>query len=187
MDAVRDASGSVEKWCSFFKFPKAVLLAPPRGGQAISKKRSQADLLLDRIRRWPTEKDSLWDEVKRRAGIAESKCSSQSVLPNEKEHSIQAAAVAALRDGDVQKALRIITDAPLAPKNESTLLELRKLHPLGKPLVLTRCTKRKPFVKNWSRQHSAHSVLVPLLGSSGTALFCFNSALALIQLPSCTR
>ena len=102
-------------------FPKAILMAPPRGGHHISKKQSQADLCMDRIRRWPSEREKLWQVVKIRAGNIESKSSARGQLSNEKEHSIQAAAVAALRDGDVQKALRIITDAPLAPKSaEST-------------------------------------------------------------------
>ena len=43
--------------------------------------------------------------------------------------------MAALRIGDVHKALRILNDAPLAPKNEATLIELRKLHPQGSPPV----------------------------------------------------
>ena len=110
-------------------------MAPPRGGRFVSKKQSQADLFLDRLRRWPTDQGQLWEDVKFRAAIIESKGerTQPSSSQSEKEHSIQAAAVAALRDGDVHKALRIITDAPLAPKNEATLAELRKLHPAGNP------------------------------------------------------
>ena len=42
---------------------------------------------------------------------------------------VEVAAVAALRLGDVRKALRILSAAPLAPKTEATLAELRRLHP----------------------------------------------------------
>ena len=41
--------------------------------------------------------------------------------------------MAALRIGDVSKALRLLNSAPIAPKTEETLKCLKKLHPQGKP------------------------------------------------------
>jgi hypothetical protein len=64
-------SGSLSAWAAFFMFPKAVLFAPPRGGKRFSKKRSMADLLLDRISKW----SELWNEVKLRAVVVEVKSS----------------------------------------------------------------------------------------------------------------
>jgi len=52
-------------------------------------------------------------------------------LEEKEKQSVEKAAVAALRIGDVSKALRILNAAPLAPKNEATFNELVKLHPSG--------------------------------------------------------
>ena len=49
-----DASftGSVGAWFKFFAFPKAILLAPSRGGSRLSKKQSWADLVRSRLGVW---------------------------------------------------------------------------------------------------------------------------------------
>src|ERR1700709_120244 len=49
--------------------------------------------------------------------------------------AVEKSAVAALREGDVKKALRIINALPLAPKTDETFKELVKLHPQGAPPV----------------------------------------------------
>jgi len=115
--------------------------------------------VLDRIRRWSSDRDGLWAEVlaradcRKRVGVCEGKGSGGEDSgvwegkgsgggesggevksgPNAQKKSIEKAAVAALRIGDVQKALRILQAAPLAPKNEATFAKLQKLHPAGKP------------------------------------------------------
>ena len=68
-----------------------------------------------------------------RARIIQSRGHGEVMSGESREKSLQSAAIAALRLGDVRKALRIITDAPLAPKDEATFVELQKLHPAGKP------------------------------------------------------
>jgi hypothetical protein len=116
-------------------FPKAVLLAPPRSGRKISKKRSIADLVLRRINSWSSDRLLLWEDVKSCAGVRAGKESEVSVKLDGAElhkRSIEKAAVAALRFGDVRKSLRILIAAPLAPKSEGTFTELKKLHPFGK-------------------------------------------------------
>jgi len=116
------------RWADFFMFPKVVLLAPLRGGRRVSKKSSFADLVLGRIQRWTSDRDDLWQEVKKRSGR---RPTPKAVAAPTK--SFEKAAVAALRLGDVKKALQILNAAPFAPKEESTLISLRKLHPEGKP------------------------------------------------------
>ena len=44
---------------------------------------------------------------------------------------LESSVIAALRLGDVRKALQMLNSAPIAPKNEVTLACLRKLHPTG--------------------------------------------------------
>ena len=57
LEATGNRSSSA--WAAFFMFPKAVLLAPPRGGKKISKKRSLADLVLDRVSNWQSSREQL--------------------------------------------------------------------------------------------------------------------------------
>ena len=47
------------------------------------------------------------------------------------EAAVEAAAVRALRLGDVKKALQCLVAAPVAPKGAATLAGLRALHPSG--------------------------------------------------------
>ena len=47
---------------------------------------------------------------------------------NRTKKVVEKAAVAALREGDVKKALRILNALPLAPKSDSTFKELVRLH-----------------------------------------------------------
>ena len=60
-------------------------------------------------------------------------------------------AVAALREGDVRKALRILHAAPLAPKNEATFTELKRLHPTGGPPAPLPSLKLPRFQWSWLR------------------------------------
>ena len=47
-----------------------------------------------------------------------------------RKKDVEVSALATLRIGDVKKALQVLNAAPFAPKDESTLIALRKLHPL---------------------------------------------------------
>lgn len=113
----------VWNWAWFFMFPKVALLALFVLGMGFRRKN------IIKLSKFLIVNDS---------GLKpsmEEVVSSKSSLPapsldslQSREKAIQSAAVAALRDNDVQKALRIITDAPLAPKNVETLNELQNLH-----------------------------------------------------------
>ena len=113
------SSHSLASWQACFMFPKAVLLAPARMGQKVKKKNgSMATKILERIERWKTEREALWAEVLARAAGRKNELSMSSdrkslpaVAPEKK--SVEKAAVAALREGDVSKALRILNAAPL--------------------------------------------------------------------------
>ena len=93
----------------------------------MSRKASFADLVLGRIQRWTSDRDGLWQEVKERIG----KRPAPKVESAPAVKSFEKAAVAALRLGDVKKALQILNAAPFAAKDEATLIALRKL-PRGK-------------------------------------------------------
>ena len=69
-------------------------------------------------------------EINADVGEAKSLVSKQLDADRERK-PVEKATVAALRLGDVSKALRILNAAPLAPKNESTFKEL-ELHARGR-------------------------------------------------------
>jgi len=159
-------TGSLASWKACFMFPKAVLLAPVRAGRRVSQKKgSLATQVLEKIQRFSSDRDSLWSEVLERATnrvprARESKSESGGKVDGKVIDAVkksvesriakcmEKAAVAALRIGDVHKALRILNDAPLAPKNEATLIELRKLHPQGSPPVPPPSTKLHRFPRS---------------------------------------
>jgi len=129
LDAASDSKQEAD-WSDFFLFPKCILWSPERGGKRLVKKANVPQLVGKRLERWAAgEKEELWkDAVKR---------SKRPVQPEEpkKEKSdrelLEARAIAALRLGDVRKALQMLNSAPIAPKTDATLERLRKLHPVG--------------------------------------------------------
>jgi hypothetical protein len=122
---VGDNSVSAEKeWIKFFQFPIAMLLAPVRGGKKV---RSFAAVLQDRLSAWQTDKawPRLWQEVVKR----------HSDLKIRSDGSMEKAAISALREGDVCKALRSLISAPIAADTPATFAALADLHPVGPDVV----------------------------------------------------
>jgi hypothetical protein len=59
---------SLASWEAVFMFPKAVLLTPFRmGKKTLKRKGSMATQVLERIRRWSSDRVALWAEVLARA------------------------------------------------------------------------------------------------------------------------
>ena len=87
-----------------------------------------ADVVKARMEKWSVgERDELWkDTVKR---------SSRPAQEVKKERSdngrLEVRVLAALRIGDVRKALQMLNAAPIAAKTKETLERMRKLHPKG--------------------------------------------------------
>ena len=120
-------NGQLSSWTDFFMYPKCILWTPIRGGSRLSKKRSMADLVKARIAKWKSDPDSLWKDV-----VARSKklaVSAETPRPKQDNARMEAAVIAALRLGDVRKALQLLNSAPIAPKTEATLNALKSLHP----------------------------------------------------------
>ena len=108
-------------WFDYFRVPKCILLAPVRGGRRISRSQSMADLVASRITRWATERDTLWNEV-----LSRSQKAPRVSSPTPK---LEKSVIAALRAGDVRKALQLFVSAPIAPKSDATFAALKALHP----------------------------------------------------------
>jgi hypothetical protein len=61
--------------------------------------------------------------------------------------TVESAAVAALRIGDVKKALQVLSAAPFAPTGDRTVEALKALHPQGKdPRTVPRTGKSPVFI-----------------------------------------
>ena len=85
-----------------------------------------ADLVKARIAKWKSDPDSLWKDV-----VARSKklaVSAETPRPKQDKSRMEAAVIAALRLGDVRKALQLLNSAPIAPKTEATLNALTSSH-----------------------------------------------------------
>ena len=93
----------------------------------MSRKASLAEVVLGRIQRWSSDRHGLWNEAKERSA---KRPAHKPTACRKKD--VEVSALAALRIGDVKKALQVLNAAPFAPKDESTLIALRKLHPEGK-------------------------------------------------------
>ena len=111
----------VASWVDFFRFPKCVLLAPVRGGRRVSRSQSLADVVNARLTGWTEKKDVMWEAV-----IARSQRSDRVSSP---VPDLEKSVVAALRLGDVRKALQLFVSAPIAPKGDATFAALKALHP----------------------------------------------------------
>ena len=108
-------NGQLSSWTDFFMYPKCILWTPIRGGSRLSKKRSMADLVKARIAKWKSDPDSLWKDV-----VARSKklaVSAETPRPKQDNARMEAAVIAALRLGDVRKALQLLNSAPHRPQN----------------------------------------------------------------------
>ena len=123
-------SAQLGSWTDFFMFPKCILWTPQRGGTRLSKKRSMADLVKSRLAKWKSDPDALWKDVVERS---KKSLTPPEALPRPKPDGtrLEASVIAALRLGDVRKALQMLNSAPIAPKTEATLAALKKLHPMG--------------------------------------------------------
>jgi hypothetical protein len=119
-------SRSEAAWSEFFVFPKAIMWAPPRGGQRLAKKAKHGGAIASRLARWPAGRHELWQEA-----VERSRRRTLEPVSERKPHRSERAVVEALRLGDVSKALRLLNSAPIAPKTDATLQCLKKLHPAG--------------------------------------------------------
>ena len=84
-----------------------------------------------RLEKWSNgEKEPLWRDAVARSA---SKVFTPEEPKKEKsdQQRLENRVLAALRLGDVRKALQMLNSAPIAPKTEATLERLRKLHPAG--------------------------------------------------------
>ena len=102
-------------------------MAPVRGGRRISRSQPVADLVASRMAKWSVNKEELWETVLTRS---RNKAQVSSPVPN-----LEKSVVAALRLGDVRKALQLFVSAPIAPKCDATFTALKALHPHSKSPV----------------------------------------------------
>jgi hypothetical protein len=88
----------------------------------LSKKASLATLVLRRLDRWAEDRQALIDDLLARSQTV-------SPRPHPPTKDTEREALAALRIGDVKKALRLLCTPPFAPLNDETVGALRLLHP----------------------------------------------------------
>ena len=120
-------TGQLGNWTDFFIFPKCTLWTPVRAGKCLSKKNNFAALVKTRLNRWKSDPDSLWKEAVERS--KKPLMSSEPRKPKAEVARLEESVIAALRLGDVRKALQMLNSAPIAAKTPATLANLRKLHP----------------------------------------------------------
>ena len=127
-------SGTEASWSECLMFPKCILWAPVRGGVRSAKKGNMAAVVAQRLEKWSAaEKRQLWEAAVERSRKREFQHEKEQKKPQESKHRSEKDIVAALRQGDVKKALQMLVSAPNAPKTEATLKCLQKLHPGGPP------------------------------------------------------
>lgn len=118
-------SKQLSSWSAFFMFPKCILWSPTRGDRRPAKKQNMAALIKLRLCRWNYGRKGLWaDAVERSKKPLVSQVSSK---PKSDSSSLETAVIAALRLGDVRKALQMLNSPPIAAKTPETLACLRKL------------------------------------------------------------
>ena len=118
-------SGQLSNWSEFFMYPKCILWSPARGGKRLSKRQSMADIVKARMALWKSDRKQLWKTVVDRSNkgsLVESPAKKAS-------KKIEEAVIAALRIGDVRKALHMLNSAPFAAKTPATLANLSNRHP----------------------------------------------------------
>ena len=116
-------TGTKSHWFSALAFPRCVLVSPPRGGRRVA--RSLTKLVLDRINLWSSSPQSVLSEARLRSRQPSSTPRPASKSPE----AIEKATLAALRLGDVKKALQVLSSAPFAPVCPETVDALQALHP----------------------------------------------------------
>jgi len=121
--------GTPQHWISFFRFPTIMLLAPTRGGK---RAKSFPQLIQDRLNRWTDEKEreTMWWQV-----LARHDDSKRPTINPDNGYQAEKFAVRALREGDVNKALRSLVSAPIAPDNAETVAKMEALHPSGPNVI----------------------------------------------------
>ena len=122
-----------DSWFDFFSFPKCILWNVERGGRRITKTRTKADVVHDRLVRWKDEKKSLWEAVLARDGKHknrnEKKDVEKKVSDKDADAALEKRVCNAIKMGDVRKALQMFTAAPIADKSDETFQALQNLHP----------------------------------------------------------
>ena len=107
----------------------------------MAKKSNMAELVRLRLERWDAgEKEALWLDA-----VARSRRPLVDEPRKDKtdRQRLEARVIAALRLGDVRKALQMLNSAPIAPKTQATLERLKKLHPSGdNPSPIPPCDPR---------------------------------------------
>ena len=116
-------NNTVEAWTEFLMLPKAVLLAPPRGGK--KHKQTAAAFTADRLCQWEAgERGSLWESLPSPANRMRSKTS------DEQKAKI---AVALCRQGFDRKACAALIATDVCEENSETAQNLKSLHPEATP------------------------------------------------------
>ena len=92
-----------------------------------------ADLVKARIAKWKSDPESLWKDVVERSNKS---VAPEVPRPKPDGTRLEAAVIAALRLGDVRKALQMLNSATIAPKTDATLAALKKVHPQARTLLL---------------------------------------------------
>lgn len=106
-------------WFLFFIFPRVVLLAPRRGGRKVSRGSNLTDVVRSRVLDWVTRSASMIEDLLAMPTHAFSPSRA----------SLERKVVAAVREGDVRKALQQFVAVPTAPVCEATFEQLKALHP----------------------------------------------------------
>ena len=128
--------------------------------------RSLTETVLDRIRRWSTDPQSVMAEARLRSRVP-----SPSVRAPPSAEAIEKATLSALRLGDVKKALQVLSSAPFAPVCPETVKALQALHP-GAPLPVP---LPPPLIKPPFFQMDLILTALASFGSgSGAGLFAYR-------------
>ena len=144
-----------------------------RGGKRLSKKNNMAALVKSRLIRWKSDPDSLWKEAVERS--KKPLVPSEPCKPKTEGSRLAQSVIAALRLGDVRKALQMLNSAPIAAKTPATLANLRKLHPMVKIQHPSRIRKSLALPKMLFAKLCALSDLVLLQAYLGINLFFCNN------------
>ena len=134
----------------------------------ITRDRSRADVVHDRLIQWNENKSLLWDAVLLRNTRERQR--TPGALPN--DSTLEKRVVKAIRAGDVRKALQMFNAAPIAPKTEETFQALQDLHPRAQRRVPS------PSIEPSGAPHFSDKLVREALGtfspSSAAGLFGYR-------------
>jgi len=102
-------------WFNFFCLPKCILLAPVRGGKRISKSRSQADVVHDRLLQWGKDgRTALWQAVLSRGGRTHRTPEKPADAAGKvaADQALEKRVTQLVKNGDTRKALQQFTVLP---------------------------------------------------------------------------